>query len=353
VVHGAVDDRSVLLDRTGKPWLLPLCRATDRPSGSSGADVRALASLALRALAGQGMSDPGVGPPPAGVDGAAWAQLAAAAVASDPTAAALGAALAALGPAVPVRAGRPAGQVRRPEPRGARRPPRGIRRRGRPGPARVGRRSHGLGGSAVRRVALLVAAAGLAGALLVGVRLLTGGASEPVGSGGAPRLDLTDPDVVCGDATAAVAARQAPTATPVAGAARPGPTPAVQPDEPADWAVTVRELYGRRAQALQSGDPAALCAVYAPGSPGLVADLELLARYAAAGVRPSELEFSVVRVGDASRSGVSVDLSVTDRLAAYDLVADDGTVRGRRPALPERTWRARLLVGADGQWAFG
>jgi hypothetical protein len=161
--------------------------------------------------------------------------------------------------------------------------------------------------------------------------------AEPAGA--SVRLDLRDPEVVCG--TAVTPSPAAPPATP----------------PPADWVAAVSALYATRAAALETADPALLCQVYRPGSPALVADLDLLAAYAEAGVVPDEVAFTVTDarpVPDAAAAGGGMRLAVTDALAAYELVGADGASAGRHPGLPERTWTALLVPHPDGSgWVFG
>lgn len=132
--------------------------------------------------------------------------------------------------------------------------------------------------------------------------------------------------------------------------AGPGSSTATSTGAPAEpWPLVVRELYARRSAALESADPGALCAVYAPDSAALASDLRRLRRYSAERLRVADLDFRVRAARLVARRDGSVVLAVTDRLAPYRLVdvAGGGTV-AELPGLARTTWRLVLAAAPDG-----
>ncbi len=123
---------------------------------------------------------------------------------------------------------------------------------------------------------------------------------------------------------------------------------------PGPWPRVVRELYERRSAALESADPAALCAVYARDSAALLGDLRRLRRYSAERLLVRDLDFRVHGVRLVTRRKDSVVLAVTDRLAPYRLVDADGVTVAELPGLARTTWRLVLEAAPDGSgWLLG
>lgn len=120
------------------------------------------------------------------------------------------------------------------------------------------------------------------------------------------------------------------------------------------WPRVVRVLYARRAAALESANPAALCAVYARDSAALLADLRRLRRYSVERLRVRDLDFRVHAARLVTRREDSVVLAVTDRLAPYRLVDADGVTIAELPGLARTTWRLVLAGAPDGSgWLLG
>ncbi|HEU4539609.1 MAG TPA: serine/threonine-protein kinase [Jiangellaceae bacterium] len=130
------------------------------------------------------------------------------------------------------------------------------------------------------------------------------------------------------------------------GGLQPAPTEA--PPEVTDWTPVVEGMFELRATAFTELDPERLCQLFAPTSPHLAADYELIQDYQDAGVRPRGLQFEVVDVEVISEAGeLPVVLEITDRITPYDLVDEDGEVVEQLEGVPEGTWRAELVVAAD------
>jgi hypothetical protein len=107
-------------------------------------------------------------------------------------------------------------------------------------------------------------------------------------------------------------------------------------------------MFTLRAEAFTELDPQLLCRLFAPTSPHLAADYELIQQYQEAGVRPRGLRFEVVDVQVVSVEGeLPVVLEITDRITAYELIDGDGEVVAELAGVPEGTWRAELIVAAD------
>ena len=115
-----------------------------------------------------------------------------------------------------------------------------------------------------------------------------------------------------------------------------------------DWAGVLDRLDAARAAAFATADPRRLADVYAPGSAGLAADTAAVARLRAAGqvARGVRHAFRTVRVTSYDDSGAR--LRVVDVLAAYAVVARDGTVVSRAPARGEATHVVELVRTAAG-----
>jgi serine/threonine protein kinase len=126
------------------------------------------------------------------------------------------------------------------------------------------------------------------------------------------------------------------------------PAPTDEPPEVSDWTSVIEGLFNLRATAFTELDPELLCRLFAPTSPHLAADYELIQEYQEAGVRPRGLRFEVVDVEVVSENGeLPIVLEITDRITAYALVDEDGEVVDQLEGVPEGTWRAELVVAAD------
>lgn len=112
----------------------------------------------------------------------------------------------------------------------------------------------------------------------------------------------------------------------------PGPVPAVEPA--LDWAGVLEGLDAERARAFASGDTRSLDRVHVAGSPGLVADQQLLASLGAEGLRAEEVRHEVREVREVARQGDVVELRVVDVLRPHALVTADGSVVEQRPGRP-------------------
>jgi hypothetical protein len=135
-------------------------------------------------------------------------------------------------------------------------------------------------------------------------------------------------------ATAAVAGWLSGRSGPVQLASVAAATPAASaaPAKVSSVAITPgwREILGSldraRAYAFATGDPAALAAVYAPGSPGLAADRAAIARLRAAGCRARGVRHTIRSLAEISHDDRTVVLRVVDELSAYDVVEASGRV---------------------------
>ncbi|HEX6233352.1 MAG TPA: serine/threonine-protein kinase [Jiangellaceae bacterium] len=126
------------------------------------------------------------------------------------------------------------------------------------------------------------------------------------------------------------------------------PAPTENPPEVTDWTPVIEGMFTLRAEAFTELDSELLCRLFAPTSPHLAADYELIQQYQEAGVRPRGLRFEVVDVEVVSVEGeLPVVLEITDRITAYELIDGDGEVVAELAGVPEGTWRAELIVAAD------
>ena len=128
--------------------------------------------------------------------------------------------------------------------------------------------------------------------------------------------------------------------------ARPLVAPAAKP---VDWAGVLGRLDQARSAAFAEGDPALLADVYAPGSPALRRDQDVLMQLRAADhtTRGVRLESQSVQVVNASSRGAV--LEVVDVMPAYELVAADGSVTSRRPGRTAARWSVTLTL-VDKVW---
>jgi hypothetical protein len=119
-------------------------------------------------------------------------------------------------------------------------------------------------------------------------------------------------------------------------------------DRVASWYAVLADLDAARARAFASADPAALDAVYSPGSPALARDRAALARLAAAGLRADGLRIDALDVAETARGERRVRLRVADVLRAYALVDAAGAVVETRPGRGRASWTVTLLRGDEG-----
>lgn len=113
-----------------------------------------------------------------------------------------------------------------------------------------------------------------------------------------------------------------------------------------DWWAVLEVLDDRRAEVLESVDPAGLSAYAAPGSPAWRADEGLLASLAQAGTRPVGWGSELMAIESVApcRDGASVCLEVVDRRGAYALVDAQGeAVQEVAQAQPQR-WHLTLVA---------
>jgi hypothetical protein len=124
------------------------------------------------------------------------------------------------------------------------------------------------------------------------------------------------------------------------------PTPAWR--TAAVQALTVLRAWDeRRTAAWAAGDPAALDALYLPGSRTGRADVAMLRAYRRRGLRVLGIRTQVLQVRVAARTGDRLALLVTDRLVGATAMGG-----GRRVSLPSggATTRRITLRLADGRW---
>lgn len=121
---------------------------------------------------------------------------------------------------------------------------------------------------------------------------------------------------------------------------RPGRGPVVRA------AAVLRAWDERRARAWAEGDAARLRGLYV-GRAG-AADVRLLRRYAARGLRVEDLATQLLAVEVIGRGPRRWRLRVTDRLAGGDVVGAD--VRFRLPSDRADIRVVRLVRGTDGTW---
>ncbi len=134
----------------------------------------------------------------------------------------------------------------------------------------------------------------------------------------------------------------------------PQPAPTEEPPEVTNWTPVVEQLFARRAAAFNEQNAELLCELFAPTSPYLVSDYELLQTYTDEGVRTDGLRFEVINVEQLSADGEQpVVLEITDRVPAHRLVNEDGEVVAELDGVPEDTWQAELVVSSDASgWRF-
>ena len=121
---------------------------------------------------------------------------------------------------------------------------------------------------------------------------------------------------------------------------------AVLPD--GRWAQVLDDLDAARNAAYVNSEPARLEQVYTPGSPELAADRQVLAAYAARGLRVDRVSLQLLRVQVLQEKPDGVRLRVVDVLRPVRVRTDDGGWRD----LPrdEPTVRTIALRLTQGGW---
>jgi hypothetical protein len=138
----------------------------------------------------------------------------------------------------------------------------------------------------------------------------------------------------------------APVAAPVGGAAMPA-SPVESASTP-DWPELLDQLDAARAEAFAAADAARLDAVYAPDSPGLLADRALVEQLAAAGRTATGVRHEVREVEQSDAGADAARLRVIDVLSAYEVRDAAGAVVTRTPARGEAAYVVELARTPDG-----
>ena len=136
--------------------------------------------------------------------------------------------------------------------------------------------------------------------------------------------------------------------------------PALSSSTSVDWPGVLTELDAARGAAYASGDVAALTAVWAPSSPGLRADTEILRALAdqdqgVRGLRHTLRSVDVVSAGHVGPadppvgSGETVRLKVVDVLAGHQVLDRDGVVVRTVPARSSASWEL-LMRSTQAGW---
>lgn len=111
--------------------------------------------------------------------------------------------------------------------------------------------------------------------------------------------------------------------------------------------AVLHEWDARRASAWAAEDPAALRALYPPGSALGRSDVRALRAWSARGLRVEGLQVQLLRIGVRRAGPDRLELLVTDRLAGAVAVGDGS----RRPLRRgEVSTRVLVLVRAAGDW---
>ncbi len=157
-------------------------------------------------------------------------------------------------------------------------------------------------------------------------------------------------------------------------AAQPGAQPGAQPDDTSapmtstaatrtdlvDALEVLHDWDARRARAWAESDPAALQALYVPGSAAGRADVRLLRAYWARGLVVRRLVTQVFAVRVLSSDGSSLRLRVFDRVAGGEVLEHGDVVplRSSRPVTrtvsfrrDTGTWRVAAVIGTATGWA--
>lgn len=125
-------------------------------------------------------------------------------------------------------------------------------------------------------------------------------------------------------------------------------SPASRP-VPTDWTALLIGHDHARQQVWATGRAARLAAADAPRSPAENHDLLLLRALHVRGVVARGWHMQIDRVTLVSRASLRATLRVRDHLAAYTLVAPDGTIRHRAVTRGPRWWLVELRK-VDGTW---
>ena len=197
-----------------------------------------------------------------------------------------------------------------------------LRARGRPA---LGRAAAG---------ALLLA--GLAGAVLLGLRWADADAAGPTAATSASPAAATT-----AASPSSAAAQVSGAGTPPAGAGLADRQET--PGSAADWRRLLEELYARRAHAFAIDAPELLDGVYAPGSPHRLADEGHVAALAEAGEALRGFAPAVLEVTGTTVTEGRVVVELVDTWPAYEVVADGGSVRRTEPGRPAADVRMTLV----------
>ena len=189
----------------------------------------------------------------------------------------------------------------------------------------------------------------LAGVGWLGLRWADADATAPTAAPSASPAAATSsaPASSAPASSASASSASAPTAAQETAPAGPAGRQEV-PGSVEDWRRLVQELYARRAQAFTMGAPDLLEGVYTPSSPHRAADEEHVAALTAAGEALRGFAPAVVEVTgvDAGEERAVVDL--VDSRPAYEVLADDGSVRRTEPGRPTADVRMVLLRTPEG-----
>ena len=139
------------------------------------------------------------------------------------------------------------------------------------------------------------------------------------------------------------------------------PTPPVSTKAPAtavaarperEAAEVLRAWDERRSAAWASGDIHALSRLYADSAPAGQADVAMLRRWVARGLRVQGLTMQVLRLRVKARTPDTWRLQVTDRVAAADVVGPGAEGSLIEPEMPPGAARTRELVlrETEGTW---
>ncbi|MGZ4581974.1 MAG: hypothetical protein ACXVXG_15175 [Nocardioidaceae bacterium] len=142
-----------------------------------------------------------------------------------------------------------------------------------------------------------------------------------------------------------------PAAVPPA-AASPAPAPAPAPAGPVE-APAIRVLRGwdrARAQAYAAGDLAALRRLYLPGSRAGAADLAVLRRYVARGIRVTGMRMQLLAVDVRVHTPRLLQLRVTDRLTHAEAVGVGGGWHAALPRDAATVHELTLTRGPVSRW---
>jgi hypothetical protein len=121
-----------------------------------------------------------------------------------------------------------------------------------------------------------------------------------------------------------------------------------QPAGAPGWQAVVAELYRRRAEAFRTGSVAPLDAVYAPGSPLLVADRAAVTELAARGQVLRGFAPAVTAVTGVEATPGRAELRLVDHRPAAAVVTAGGALVAGTPARPDAPVRMVLAATPAG-----